>query len=106
MPIRRKSTQQRTPKDCAYHEQVQHERSNQDEHNSRQREDDDHDPTSCWCCCDDCTDLDWYYTPRKGVWWQIGDSGEPRLMRETFDERRGFPVISPSSSRKLLPPPS
>lgn len=78
MPIRRKSTQQRTPKDCRYHVQMQFERDNQEQHEIRQL-DPEHDPTLCWCCCDDCTDLEWFYSPRKG-----GDHG--RIM-EAMENR-------------------
>lgn len=105
MSIRRRSTQQRQPRECTYYDQMRHEQFNQDHHETRQRIDVDHDMTPCWCCCDDCTALTWYYPTRKGVWWVRGDSGEPQLMREIYGEQRGFPVISPSSSRKLLPPP-
>lgn len=69
--VRRKSDA--TPKarePCAYHEQMQAERANQRRHEARQLEYlSSHDQdTPCWCCCDDCTDLTWYYTPRSG-WW-------------------------------------
>lgn len=99
--IRRKSTQARAPKDCSYFEQMQHERSNQFYHEQRQSEPlAGHDPTPCWCCCDDCGDLTWYYTPRKGVWWDRGGNGGLLLMQETCDESPGSPAISPSWSKR------
>jgi hypothetical protein len=61
VPIRRKSTQTRVPKQCSYDEQMQHERGNHYIHDTRRRQfPQDHDPTPCWCCCEDCTDLPWF----------------------------------------------
>jgi hypothetical protein len=94
--IRRKSTQDRTGKHCAYHEQMQYEHLNQMHHEQRQLGQHQHDPTPCWCCCEDCPDLVWYYTPRKGVWWEASASGGLLLMRETCAESPGSPVTRPS----------
>jgi hypothetical protein len=65
--IRRKSDANKTTKSCSYHEQMVHERRNQELHVKRQQAFPAHDPTAaCWCCCTECGDLTWFYPPRKG----------------------------------------
>lgn len=90
MPIRRKSDAARTATQCTYYQQMAHERDNQAEHESR-RHFSEHDPSPCWCCCTDCTDLVWYHPPRKGLWWQRTPSGELRLMQENAAASPGSP---------------
>lgn len=96
MPIRRRSDASRAKPPCAYHEQMRHERNNQSSHERRQHLNEQHDPVACWCCCEDCIDLRWYYTPRKGGWWQLSPSGEPQLLRESCDALPGWPEIRTS----------
>lgn len=94
--IRRKSDALKPKKQCDYHDQMRAERDNQDTHEQRQRRDPRHDPAAdCWCCCDDCVDLTWYYTPRKGIWWVRTPNGGLQSMRETCDGSPGLPVTKP-----------
>lgn len=84
--IRRKSDAIKKLEPCTYHAQLTHERRNQMKHAMRQQfHDPGHDPIPCWCCCSDCTDLTWYYPPRKGVpSSEATHSGEPPSMEGNF----------------------